>query len=401
MKAKPKLTIPCILMLACAPNDEVELPVDDGPVVSGGDEASTLPPLDPEEPPVPIENNVCLTTVNEPYQGIWHQCGGSFDIELTGDALGTAINESISIDFGPGVEGDSYGEPRVAACCGEFDFERPFSEQREYAENCLYDSIQQFCSALPYYLWDMAKVAGDNNKIATRDLLNNYGNQLSTSEKQYECIDSLWADGPTDPYYYAITSHSWNAIADVWVKVVVAEINDLYLPEDPAEWVTCESIFENDDTVLPDTGGPVLDTLLLDSGSLSVSGLDLQLALTPEPTSALVIGSDARLGALQLHGAAARLAGLTVERWRLGSLRSVPMKQRDDGALVVSAGALAMIGALVVDGETITTMAYNSTELVLWTHGRGWQIEPFTVVYTSATGDAWTLQTSELQFVAR
>jgi hypothetical protein len=361
--------------------------------------------MDPGDPPIEPDNNVCLTTEEPPYQGIWHQCGGSFDITLTGAALGTEIDEAITIDFGEGVTGDSYQRPRVAACCGEYDFERPFSEQTEYAENCLYDSIQQFCVALPYYVWDMAKAAGEDDKLAMRDLLNFYGNQLATGEKQFECIAQLWGAGPADPYYYAITDHSWNAIANVWVNIVVAEVNDLYLPEDPEEWISCASIFENDDTVLPDAGpdGAVLDALQLDSGSIDVSAFDSTGWLAPEPSSVLVVGEGDQgplFGLLALDGGATRLGGVPVERWRVTTLRAVPMHERTDGALTVPAGALSFIGALVVDGDTLTTIAHNVTELVLWPSPKGWQIEPFTAVYTSDAGDAWTLQTSELRFVA-
>jgi hypothetical protein len=112
------LTLP----FACTkPEDDVHPPSDEGPIAD--DEVSELPPIDPESSPEPLPSGYCLYASDPPREGIWHQCGGSLDIAISGNALGSPIEEDIYVDFGAHVEGDSYEHPRVAACCGEYDYE--------------------------------------------------------------------------------------------------------------------------------------------------------------------------------------------------------------------------------------------------------------------------------------
>jgi hypothetical protein len=250
----------------------------------------------------------------------------------------------------------------------------------------------------------MAETAHENNDLVIEEKLNKIGNDLATADEQYECIDNLWSGGPTDPFN-VINDHSWNLAYDVWVNIDILEVYDLFLPEDPADWLTCTSVFDNDDTVIPDVGsnGPHLDSLTLDSGSMQLSGTGIDATLALASSSELVIGSDFQglmLGTLQLHGGMTRLAGASVERWRIATLRAVPLQELEDGSFVVPAGGVTFIGSAVYDGETLST-ASNGTPLVLRPDGAGWAVNPFTLRYTPSAGDAYTLDISELRFGSR
>lgn len=392
------LTLP----LACTkPTKEVGNPSDDGPP-SSGDEVGELPPLEPEAPSEPLPSGSCVTKEDLPYEGIRHQCGGSINLAITGDALGSPVDEEIFVDFGSFIPGDSYEHPRVAACCGEYDYEQLASAQPAYWRNCLYDAVQQFCGALPYYVWDMATAAENDDKFVVADQLNKIGNDLATAEKQYECIESLWAGGPVESFNLII-DHQWNPAYDVWVNIDILEVYDIWLPEDPADWIPCTSIYENDETVLPDVDpGPAWDVYGFDAGSLKLSGSQLEIKAIPDATSELLVGRDVdgemMVGALHLHGGALSVSGITFERWRIGTLRAVSAHALADGSLAVPAGSLTFVGAVVLDGEAISVAASNTTALVLRESAQGWTLDPFSLMYTLQTGDVWALETSRLLF---
>lgn len=228
---------------------------------------------------------------------------------------------------------------------------------------------------------------------------------MATAEKQYECIENLWAGGPVEKFNL-LMDHQWNPAYDVWVNIDILEVYDIFLPEDPAEWIPCKSIYENDETVLPDVDpGPVWEVLGFDSGSLKLAGSKLELEAVPDTTSELLVGRDVdgamMLGALHLHGGAVRVSGITFDRWRIGTLRAVSVHEYAEGSLVVPAGSLTFVGAVVLDGEAVSMSASNATALILREIPRGWTVDPFSLMYTSQTGDAWTLETSELRFELR
>lgn len=346
-----------------------------------------------------------MTGEEPPYQGIRHQCGGTVDISITGDALGNAVDEDIYIDFGPNISGDSYEHPLVAACCAEYDFDQLASSQPNYWENCLYDAIQQFCSALPYYVWDMAATAKAAKEFVIADQLIKLGNDLATSESQYECIETLWGGGPTE-YFNFITDRHWNPAYDVWVNIDSLEVIEVSLPEDPDDWLTCKSIFENDETIIPDIEpGPVWDTLEFDAGALQLSGTDFQVTLAPDGTSEVLLGHGPNgamlLGALQLYGGPVAVEGVEIERWRIGSFRAYELLAAHDGTFSVPAGTLYLVAAAVVEGDTLSVSATNATPVVLRKTEVGWVLEALSLVYTLDNGDAWTLDSSALDFDLR
>ncbi len=391
--------------IACTEAGDVKPPLDDGPMTGGADDVGELPPVDPKDPPVPLPSGYCVTSEDPPYQGIRHQCGGTIDLSITGEAWDTPVDQAIYLNFGPETPGDSYEHPLVAACCGEYDYEQLASSQPAYWENCLYDAIQQSCSAVPYYVWDMAEAAAAANKLVLADQLTKLGNDLSSGERQYECINAFWVEGPVD-FFNVITDRHWNPAYDVWINLDFLEILDVSLPEDPSEWLTCKSIFENDDTVIPDIHpGPVWSTLGLKSGSLDLSGDAILATLVPDESSELLIGRDssgvALLGALQLHGGPTRVEGVEIERWGIRSLRSVAMVDGGDGSVSIPAGALSLVAAVVVDGDTLSMPATNHRPMVLRENPDGWAIDGFSVVYTQDNGDAWTLDSSTLVFDLR
>lgn len=398
--------LPLLLLgIGCAePKDDSDLPTASGP--GAGDDIGDLPPAPEPELPTPLPTGECLTKEIPPYEGVRHQCGGSIDIEITGSALGMPVQQDAFIEFGKDVEGDSYAQARVAACCAEYQYDLPNASNPQHWRACLYDAIQQTCATLPHYLWDMATAAKDQGKDTAANELTKLGNDIASADGQFDCIDTLFGAGPAEDQLNLLFDRSWNLGYDVWLNVNVLEILEISLPEDDGEWMTCTSTFENDETVLPDMShGPVWDELGLDSGALALSGLELQFKSPADPTSALILGEavdgSLMLGALQLRGGPLRVEGLVVERWRLGSLHDVTPVQASDGSWIVRAGMMRFVGAAIVDGETYTLPARNASDLVLRATDSGWMIDPFTVQYTADTGDVWTLESSALDFSQR
>lgn len=411
MTKQPHLRLSPLLVVAallgCAtPNEDVAPPAEDGPPADddvGGNPPPDDPPEDPNET-VPLESGACVIQEEPPFEGIRHQCAGSLHVDLTGTALGQSIDETYFIDFGEGVEGDSYEQARVAACCGPYDGVSTASEEPGYSRSCLYDAVQQFCSAIPYYLWDAAAVAKENDDDLKADFLTKLGNDLSTASGQADCLTTLWSGGPAEGDYTVMYERSWNPAYNLWVTIDTLEAYDVYLPEDPGDWITCKSIFENDGTVMPDMShDPVWQNLGLDAGSLELVESDLVISAVADGGE-LLLGRDGvgkpLVGALQVAGGQLRVDGVLVDQWRLATLREVVATEQRDGALVVAAGSLTFVGAVVMLGDTITVPVRNATDIVLRPTEGGWSVEPFKLVYTAANGDAWTLRTSMLEFSA-
>ncbi len=400
------LTLSLVCAFGCATPDGVEPPANDGPLDGADEVGGELPPMDPESPPVPIPSGVCITAEDPPYHGIRHHCGGTMDLAITGSALGNEVDQDIFMNFGPGVPGDSYEDPLVAACCGEYDFEQPASSQTAYWRNCLYDAVQQSCASLPHYLWDMAAAAEAEDKHVLADQLTKLGNDLGSGDGQYACIDTLFNGGPAEDTFNIIQNTTWNPAYDVWITIDSLEIVEVALPEEPSEWQTCKSIFENDHTVIPDIHpGPVWDVLGFDAGALALSAAELDLKLVPDDSSELLLGEDSDgslvLGTLQLQGGPLIVEGVEIDRWRIGSFRMQTVLEARDGSFWIPAGALSLVVAVVADGDTRSLATTNASTIVLRETVDGWAIEPFSLVYTLDDGDAWTLDTTELDFSLR
>ncbi|MCA9684254.1 MAG: hypothetical protein KC457_18810 [Myxococcales bacterium] len=366
--------------------------------MSGSDDIGTLTG-DPDgdlEVPTPLPPSYCITAENPPYYGYRHHCGGTFTASISGSALGYDIDIPIAYDFGPNNPGDTYQNPKVAACCGEYDFDQLASSQPAYWDNCLFDAVQQFCTALPYRLWDLgAKAKANDDPIIANELIK-LGNDIATGEGQGECLSALYGTGPED--LNVITGNKWNPVYDLWLSVDFLEILEVALPEDPNEWIECRSIFENDDSVMPDRDpGAKWKSYLasVPGGALQLRGADslLEPESLPEASASLVLALDDKglpmVGDLHLDIGAMSLAGVPVERAGFGLLQQATTWPRGDGSFAVEQPAL--LGAVVLDGDTVTTQLEPNSELVLRPIPNGWRLEAFSLAYVDGEGEVWTL----------
>lgn len=408
MSKHASLTTTTLLILAsfgCVKPDEDVGKPDEAP--GAEDDVGELPP--PVNPlvPEPLPTGQCVTSEIPPYFGIRHQCGGSIDLQLTGAALGYDVDQTIFVPFGEGVEGDSYEFPRVANCCAPYEYDLPNSSNPEHWRTCLYDAVQQVCAAVPYYLWDMGENAHAAGQLSIGNAIIKLGNDLATSAKQNECLTELWGTGPGPDDVSRLFDHQWKLGYDIWLNIDVLEILEVTLPEDEADWLECRSVFENDDTIMPNIPqGPIWDNLQLAAGALKAEGDDLELKAVPDSGSEILLGWDTTgspiLGALQLHGSDLRIDGFSVvDRWRLSTLRATVGEEGADGTLHFAPHTVTFIAAAVVDDDVVTVPVSNGQELVLVPSKGGWVLDPFTLVYTQATGDVWTLHSSPLTFSGR
>ncbi|MCA9687430.1 MAG: hypothetical protein KC457_35035, partial [Myxococcales bacterium] len=189
-------------------------------------------------------------------------------------------------------------------------------------------------------------------------------------EGQSECLTALYGAGPED--LNVITGNKWNPIYDIWLNVEFLEILEVALPEDHSEWIDCRSIYENDDSIVPDRdpGAQWKNYLAgVPAGALQLRSADsvLEPDSLPDASASLVLALDDKglpmIGDLHVDLGAMSLAGVPVERAGFGLLHQVGTWPRGDGSFAVEQPAL--LGAVVLGTDTVTTRLKPNSELVL------------------------------------
>jgi hypothetical protein len=401
-----------MVVCSCKPNgDETET----GKLgETGGDEGLTIPDVDlpdDESEAVPLPAGQCL---QQPYlntYGYVHQCEGV--IRLGFDAGSYAGEDSF--EFGPGktnplywVDPDSYELPLVAACCGPFDYVNSTTEEKlPYVNNCLVDSVQQICHAIPYLLRRQAERSNDAvKKLALNSLAND------VEGKAGECLNGLWGGGASDETPNRLIGTTWAPKQNVTFTLIEAEITD-WTEAGEVEWNTCSSMFENDPAVIPTapfevpgTVGRTNATLLASAPAMGTGPGNSSAAFMPTPAhSTLTLAHDLD-GAVHVSGL--RLvadpssresdAELALTHASL-TLRNVAATRAEDGQHSVEAGQAHFIAALAFEGDSRIVDMTNTTAMVLRENLEGdWELGPFELSYSDPVSGAWTLSLGQMSF---
>ena len=383
---------------------------------TGGDEGLHIPDVDlpaEGEPPVLLPPGECVQLPEPGAFGYTHQCDGR--TRLSVHAQGETYDEHF--DFGPGqintdywLDPDSYDLPLVAACCGPFNYQAPtLAEKLPYINNCLIDSVQQICHALPYLIRRQAELADrEVVKIAMQNLADD------VEAREGECMVGLWGNGGTEESPNRILGTSWSPRDAVTITLIETEVND-WTEEGDVAWDTCESIHDNDPAVIPTAPIHVPGIIGLTQATLapgaSMSGTGpagFGGMLVPSPDASLLTVATMSDGSLRITGLHLESGPTTVgsgdlqmmlERSSL-ELRDVMTPHSEGREYVVDGGDAHFVATAVFEGGSRTIDFTNVDPIALRETVTGdWEFDPFDLVYAEPGIGSWTLSFDGMLFV--
>jgi hypothetical protein len=337
--------------------------------------------------------------------GYVHQCEGS--IRLGFEADGQTGEDAF--DFGPGetnplywIEPDDYDLPLVAACCGPFDYDNPTTEEKiYYANNCLFDAVQQTCHGLPYLL---RRQAEQTDNLLRKAALNALATDIENSET--ECMLELFGAGPSPDTPNRLFDTTWSPKENVTFTLIEAEILD-WTEEGEVDWRNCASMFENDPAVIPTAPFEVPGTVAVTNATLLASdgavgsgpgGLTASFAIATSPSMlTLARGRESALHVtnfLLVADSASRSSDdeLSVEHASL-VLRNVATARVMRGEWVVDAGSAHFVATVTFQGDSRTVDMTNTSAMVLRRAPTGnWEVQPFELGYDDPRSGSWTVR---------
>ena len=377
-----------------------------------------------------IGDNECLIKPQEGSYGYKYQCNGWFLAKIAGNYNGDELSYFIPAASATlfGNEHEPYEHAKVMACCGGgYDPELYMNDQPQFAENCLMDFRQQACRSMAQGL----KLLLESGEVPS--LYKPKVTEIQTWLAQHvtECIDGL-----VDTHSFAsFLQATWNLpedgpwapdLQDVHLEISTAAITDLHLPDD---FVTCESLYDNDteffvdESQLPLTGG-TWDVLLesgggsligpvYDGGRVSGAGefASLETSCTTPFCSTARLSEDPSAGVwaldeliLRAEGDLVLTNGTDTERITDGKIELYTQAQG-----VISSGATgplytipahkAQFIVVGASGDVASLPLVNTTEISATQTGTGWSFAPFEIEYTDSLSNTWTLTVGTLDWL--
>lgn len=413
--AKEAMTVVLAAICGCRPPDDHE-----GPGLETSDDGITSPDVDlpsgetADEPdPIALSTGECVQYPKpDLYYGFVHQCEGS--VELSYQA--NSESGGYSFSFGPGAQNpslwvnpDSCDLPLVAACCGPFNYENPTFEQKlPYLNNCLLDTVQQTCHAIPHLL---RRAAEEADSVITRLALKAAANELESRES--ECVHDLWAGGPTEEDPTRLIERMWTPKKGVTITIVDAEVYDWTVEGDVA-WNTCTGMFENDPAVVPTAPFQVPGIIAMTQTSL-VPGTTMS-GSGPGGSKATIIPSSqsSSMSLAYLADGSLRVTGLLLEAESISVsvfgveaqlqrssmvLGNVLEPRFAGGEYTVDVGSTSFVVATTFGGDSRTVTFPNVDPITFReTTSGAWEFDPFDLAYTEQGIGNWVLSFDGLLF---
>lgn len=397
----------------------------DGTGDDGLDETGAEPGLDDE----------CLFQPEPGRSGFKYQCEGSIaiDVAVAGSFDGSPASDMLVLEFGHGIDGDSYDEPHVMACCPAYDFAAPSCGQK-HEQACMADLAEQGCKSIETNLRDFATEAYGGDSLAdaiARSAIHKVADYVR--KHQGDCITEFVANtgiGPTEPscdmddngvdYDSLLETGQWTfdpdgPIDDVTISVQAASWTGLYPTDGSAE--SCSSGDDNDgvlfleidpapesmrlqlvegDAVLHGPqlgGGEIRGAAALGSWATSCGPGDcstLGISVDPLTESASVESLELRSASVAAVGTAD--ASLSVDDVRVRLWDRTPARLDPTGTtLTLSAGsAWFAVSAASGDAHGVVS-ANNETEIVIREDYDGWSTSAFTIAHRDDAGRRWAL----------
>jgi len=358
--------------------------------------------------PMPVEDH-CLIEPVDGFYGYRYQCEGSvsIDIVIEGNFDGSPAGDSFELPFGQGVEGDSYEEPLVMACCPWYDTSLPNCGQH-HQRACIIDLVEQGCTSMVARIEDYAY---DTYPGLLDTVQRNAVLQVAEYVRTHlnDCAAAFWEE--TDiastppacdeydngqPYISMLEDGVWTFDPDgpidkVQISVAEAQWNGLYPIEDAHHTAkACQSADYNDGVVFLEVDPtPESKILRLAAGSVTLHGPSMEGIgeLSSSSTLAIVMGasSSGSLENLALHSAeAANLitADMTipVEAFHIRLWDRTPaVVDADRTTLTVAPGAARFALSATAFGESRVRFATNATPIVITKQPLGWHSSAFSI----------------------
>lgn len=380
-----------------------------------------------------LDRDVCLTEPNGHTKTV-HQCQGGLSISVEFDTflgncaetLGSASLCEELILFGPSQ--DSYAAPAVMACCDPLPADDPDYELEKdsYLQYCVADSIEQLCRSLPLrlqkYIDDGLFLFGKGQAKRLQAWLSRQENLESCYAALYDRSDELGVIEPREWLVNDGDNGEWGLLENFTIKLDLARVNHVALPEDPQDWLECvDNNFNNTEIfeqVIPGPPGLVGATNLASPASVTVVGPELLGApilgggrILPsqgpcESCSRMELIADGSspdwaLTELELVSyGPVRLGNadfaLDIERAaiRLYALAPGILARETEGPLVhlIPAHRAGFVVSGVSHGVADLRWATNATPIVLYPTDRGWRMEAFELEHIDRNQDRWSIQ---------
>ncbi|MDC0720682.1 hypothetical protein [Nannocystis bainbridge] len=409
-----------------------------------GDTNPTAPPMSSSDPTLPTTSlpttgggddpvwEGCLGTADGVNSAFVHQCAGTgtaivrFDVEVSGNPVVIPPFPPRPVTFGPGVEGESYEEPKVMACCAPaFDDEEDMVLQPHYMA-CYRDLAEQACRSL----WSQILALKDNPDVpnVANPQLQNLADWVA--EHQLECFTELWKNSgaidhePQNATDFFTLNRTWVLgegadtlnIKNVEFEIQDAEVSDIFIPANAATWGLCRSASDNNDfhflEVDPSDG--YVFTLFEGDAELLGPGTPAYEGSAEFSANSFISTHDSEVGvwidALQLDTAEPAVitngtTSTTVDRARVALLHAVHATPVGTFLFEIDPGGAQFFVSGFADGEASVETVYNASTIeidrappMLVDPEYVWTVSPFDLVYEDANEDEWTLAIGTLIF---
>lgn len=336
--------------------------------------------------------------------GYRYQCKGFFEYQIRAGNT----EETIRINYGEGIEGESYEEPRVMACCPAYaegyDCEQPHSQA------CMVDLVEQGCKSIVYELNAEANKSIGARKEALLKAANHVAENQEACFEAFAVKPGLFVDQACDKDNTSVVEYdrvsvgaSWTfdppgIIPEVTIEILDSELQDIFPwfgdPGFPGE--SCTSSEENDHMGLLelDPTDPVFE---LKYGSAEVRGdgvidkadLDSEKTACGEHCSAISITEDPILKTAEINWMLALgrqnqiVDGVQVEKFRAELQGPIHAVSDGDGSYKIEAGdALFALSGSTMGGRAIV---YAPNKRAMYFRpgksGRDWNVDPIQLVY--------------------
>jgi hypothetical protein len=330
------------------------------------------------------------------------------------------VTDDFSLLFGHDVEGDSYDDPLVMACCpwyGSGPDDRNCAQPHERA--CLIDLVEQGCKSMVTKIEDYAydtypgilDAAKRNAVLQIADHVRGHQGDCTAAFREETGIAGIGPacdeEGNGVPFVTMLEDGVWTFDPDgpvdkVEIAVAEAQWTDLYpLADEQYAMKTCQSADDNDGVTFVEVDPtPESKILSLVTGSIALQGPSTEGVgeLSASSTLALEVGANGSpsLENLALHStqeAVVTTAGMAIPvdafHVRLWD-RSPAVVDADSTMLTVAPGAARFAVSATALGESRVRVATNATPIVITKEPEGWHSAAFEIDDPDH-GEPWSL----------
>lgn len=412
-------------------NPPIVISTSDEGVGGTGDDGDGLDDTGAE----PGRNDECLFQPEPGRSGFKYQCEGSIaiDVSVAGNFDGSPVSDPLVLDFGHGIDGDSYDEPHVMACCPAYDFAAPSCGQK-HEQACMADLAEQGCKSIEINLRDFAAEAYGGHSLAdafARSAIHKIADYVR--DHQNDCITEFVENtgiGPTEPscdmdgngmgYDSLLETGQWTfdpdgPVDEVTISVQAASWTGLYPADGSAE--PCSSGDDNDGVLFleidpapeslrlqlvgggaelhgPQLGGDeIWGTAPLGSWATDCGAGDCStLGLAVDPATGTAAMESLELVSTGVAVVGTADASLIIDEFRVRLWGRTPARLEHAGTTLTLPARSAWFAVSAASGGVHGVVsATHETEIVIRRELEVWTTSAFTITHRDDAGRRWDL----------